>query len=316
MEKINKKLLIIDGNALIHRAYHAYPSFLSYKGTPTNAVYGFAVLLQKAIQNFTPQYVIVCFDTPTRTFRKDLYKGYQIKRPKPEENLIGQFQLVRDFLKAAHINYYEKPGFEADDLIGTISCHIHNKYIDVYILTGDKDILQLVNNHVFVITPRKGLDEITLYSVEEVVKRFSIQPNQIPDLKGLMGDYSDNYPGVAGIGPKTATQLLHQFKTVENIYKNINEVENKKTKERLITYKNDALLSKKLATILCDMDTDFNIEQSKFLNFHEDIKLFFQELQFKSLILKYFPKISEKEKKLEAKQASPKQKPVDQMDLF
>lgn len=313
---MNKKLLIIDGNALIHRAYHAYPSFLSYKGTPTNAVYGFAILLQKAIQNFTPHYVTVCFDTPTRTFRKDLYQGYQIKRPAPEDNLVGQFQLVRDFLKSAHITYYEKPGFEADDLIGTISCHIHNQNLDIYIMTGDKDILQLVNEHVFVITPKRGLDEIKLYSIDEVKKRFELLPDQIPDLKGLMGDSSDNYPGVAGIGPKTAVQLLRQFKTVENIYKNIDEVENKKLKERLVTYKDDALLSKKLATILCDMETDFDLEKTKFSSFNEDAKLFFEELQFKSLILKYFPKQSEKEKKRIDMKTTTKKKTAEQMDLF
>jgi DNA polymerase-1 len=312
---MSPKLLIIDGNALIHRAYHAYPSFLSYKGTPTNAVYGFATLLQKAIVNFAPQYVTVCFDTPARTFRKDLYKGYQIKRAAPEENLIGQFQLVRDFLKAAHIYYYEKPGFEADDLIGSITCHIQNKNVNVYVLTGDKDILQLVNDHVFIIMPRKGLDEITIYNTEQVKKRFDIMPNQIPDLKGLMGDASDNYPGVAGIGPKTATQLIHQFKTVENIYKNIEKVENKKTMERLLTYKEDAMMSKKLATILCDMDINFDIEVSKFDSFHMDTKAFFEELQFKSLITKYFPKVSEKEKKRESQKKNPK-KTTDQMGLF
>ncbi|HLL61365.1 MAG TPA: 5'-3' exonuclease H3TH domain-containing protein [Candidatus Nitrosocosmicus sp.] len=314
---MNKKLLLIDGNALIHRAYHAYPSFLSYNGSPTNAVYGFATLLQKAIQNFSPHYVVVCFDRPEPTFRKKLYTNYQIQRPAPEQNLISQFQLVRDFLDAAHITRYELAGFEADDIIGTISCHLQTKNIHVLILTGDKDILQLVNEHVSVITPRKGLEDIVIYNEEAVEKRFNIKPNQIPDLKGLMGDPSDNYPGVAGIGPKTAATLINQFGSVENIYNNLDEVKNPKTKELLIKYKEDALMSKNLATILCDMKVELNIETCEFNGYGDDLKNFFEELKFKSLIPKFFPKISVAEqKKAEQKKTIEKKDPSDQMGLF
>ncbi len=307
-----EKLLVIDGNALIHRAFHAYPAFLTHNGVPTNALYGFAVLLQKAIQNFVPQYVIVCFDTPAPTFRKELLKTYQSLRPAPAVQLVGQFALVREFLNRSHITYIEKPGFEADDIIGTIVHCPETENINSFILTGDKDIMQLVNDHVFVITPRKGLEDIVIYNPEKIQERFGLQADQIPDLKALMGDASDNYSGVPGIGPKTATNLINQFGTIEKIYERLDEVENKKTKALLEKYKEECILSKKIATIVTDVDCNFNFLATKFESFHEDVKAFFEEMEFKSLTNKFFPhKTAAKPVKKE-----PPKESVDQIGLF
>lgn len=314
-----KKLLLIDGNALIHRAYHAYPSFLSYNGMPTNGVYGFAALMLKAISNFAPQYLAVCFDRPEPTFRKKLFANYQVHRPVPEDNLIIQFELVRKFLDAAHISRFELAGYEADDLIGTIAKHKGLSDIHIYILTGDKDILQLVDDHVSVIAPKKGLDEVTLYDPVRVKEKLGVSPDRIPDLKGLMGDASDNYPGVAGIGPKTANTLMDEFGTVENIYKHLDSIANEKTKKLLIANKDNAILSKELATIITNVDFPFTVKECEFTGYDEELKDFFEEIQFKSLALKYFPKVSiNEQKKAEAIKISKEdpKKSSDQMGLF
>jgi len=188
-------LLLIDGNALMHRAYHALPPFKTKDGTPTNAVYGFISILNKAILDFNPQNVIVSFDTPVPTFRKKMFKEYQSHRPKMEDELSQQFPIVKEVLDAGHITHLEKEGYEADDVIGTISKKFHSNGDRVLILSGDKDILQLANEKVFVVTPQLGFGKQVIYSTEEVKKRFGIEPKQIPDFKALMGDQSDNYKG-------------------------------------------------------------------------------------------------------------------------
>ncbi len=293
-----KTLLLVDGNALLHRAYHALPVFKTSKGTPTNAVYGFITMLLKTKDSFKPTHIAVCFDRPEPTFRNKLYKEYQIQRPKVDDDLIVQFPVVRDFLDAAKIARLEKPGFEADDLIGTVSTKAKKAKFKILILTADKDILQLINGATAVISPHKGLTELKMYDEVEARDRLGVKPSQVADFKALMGDQSDNYKGIPGIGPKTAANLLNNFISLENIYKNINKITNEKIKNMLIAHKKDALMSKKLATIVTDVKIDLDLESCKFESYNENLKAFFEKMEFKSLVKRYFaPKNDEGQNK-------------------
>lgn len=309
-----KTLLLVDGNALMHRAYHALPDFRTKKGISTNAVYGFITILLRTREQFNTSHLIVCFDRPEPTFRKEIFKEYQVHRPKIEPSLSSQFPMIKDFLDACSIPYYEKPGFEADDIIGTIARIAEKNNFKTIILTGDKDIMQLISKHIVVASPYKGLTELKVYDEAESEKRLGVNPKQIPDLKGLMGDPSDNYKGVPGIGPKTAATLIKQYDTLENVYKNIDKIENRKTKELLLQYKDNAVLSKKLATILCDIKIKVDLESGIITDYNEKLKDFFIKMEFNSLLKRYFgidtnkPAPSKKEEK--------KSEDVNQMGLF
>src|SRR3989338_3747664 len=220
-------LLLIDGNAIMHRAFHALPPFKTKDGIPTNVIYGFFSMLHKSIADFKPNFIVVCFDTPKPTFRNKIFKDYQAQRPKISDDFITQIPLVKEALDKAGIIHLEKDGFEADDLIGTISNKYKTNQIRVLILSGDRDIQQLVDKNVFVITPKLGLSDIKIYDTAEVLNTFGLNPEKIPDLKALMGDSSDNYTGAKGIGPKTAAKLIQQFGSIKEIYSHLNEIEEK-----------------------------------------------------------------------------------------
>ncbi len=284
-------LLLIDGNALMHRAYHALPPFKTKSGIPTNALYGFLSILNKAIQDFKPFYVIVSFDTPVPTFRKKMFKEYQSQRPKMENELSQQFSTVKEALDAGRIVHLEKEGYEADDVIGTISRKFHTNGDRVLILSGDRDILQLVNDKVFVVTPQLGFSKQVIYSVEEVVNRFGIKPEKIPDFKALMGDQSDNYKGAKGIGPKTAAKLLQEYGSVENIFKNLKTIDGK-IKKMLEDHKEAVLMSHKLATILTDVDIKVDMQKTEFHGFNENLKEFLKKYEIYSLMNRMFNKKS------------------------
>lgn len=303
-------LLLIDGNAIMHRAYHALPPFKSADGTPTNVVYGYLSMLYKVVADFKPDYLISCFDTPKPTFRNKIFKDYQIQRPEIDADFIVQIPLVKQALDAAGINRIEKDGFEADDLIGTITRIFEINKFRVIILTGDKDIFQLITENVFVASPQLGLANIKIFDRSEVEKKLDVSPNQIIEFKALAGDPSDNYPGASGIGPKTASKLIHQFGTVENIYKNINQVESEKVKEVLKNEKESVYLSKKLATIMTNVDIDLNIEKLKFKNFNKKLIDFLTQYQMNTLTKRIFG-VKEIEKKEEANREKP-----DQIGLF
>lgn len=308
-----KKLLIIDGHAIIHRAYHALPPLTAKDGTPTNAVYGFFSMLHKAILDNKPYDVIVCFDTPTPTFRKKLYEGYQAKRPEMASDLSVQIPRIKELLDAAHITRMEQPGFEADDVIGTIAEKL-KKTMEVRILTGDKDILQLVDTHVQVIMPKIGLSTITEYTTESVVEKFSVTPLQIPDLKALAGDASDNYSAIKGLGPKTAVKLITQFHTVEKLFENIDKLADEKLKAKLLEHKETVLLFKTIATIRRDVEIEIPARTTDLLPYSDDLKAQFIKYQFNSLYKKYFdselPQQAVEKPKIEAK------KDESQLDLF
>jgi len=282
----NKKIIIIDGNALIHRSFHALPpTMMTKEGILTNAVYGFTLVLLKTIREFKPDYVVLTLDKKGPTFRHQEYKEYKAKRIKAPNELYEQIPLVKEIAKAFNIPIFEKDGFEADDLIGCIAKKV-DKNINKIIVTGDQDTLQLINENTKVYTMSHGLSDSVIYDIKAVKNRFSLLPIQMVDYKALRGDPSDNIPGVKGIGEKTAIELLKNFKTLDNIYKNI---ESKKIKERtkalLKEFKDDAYLSKKLATIKTDIEINFNLFNAKFGNFDQEklIKLL-SELEFKSLL--------------------------------
>lgn len=236
------RLVLIDGNAILHRAYHALPPLTAPDGSVVNAVYGFGTMLLRLIGDLKPTHVAVAFDRPKPTFRKKLFEGYQAKRPKMDEELVDQIPKVHALVSGFGIPIFEKDGFEADDVIGTIAKHAKKDGIDqVIIVTGDRDILQLVrDDKVLVYMPTKGLSQAKLYDEKAVFERMGVAPEKVPDLKALAGDPSDNYAGVAGIGPKTAVALLVKYKTLEGILK---------TKELSVGEKKSARLGRDLATI-------------------------------------------------------------------
>ncbi len=306
-----EKLVIIDANALVHRAYHALPPLSSQKGELTNAVFGFASLLIKVIKDINPDYMVACFDLPEPTFRHKEFEEYKAHREKTPEDLIVQFDKVKEVLKAFGIPIFEKPRYEADDLLGTIANLVKKtkKDIQIIILTGDLDTLQLVDDNVFVYTLKKGISDTILYDKKSVKERYGIEPNQMTDYKGLVGDPSDNIPGVSGIGQKTASSLLQEYGTLEQIYKNISLIP-KKQREKLEASKDMAFFSKQLATICQDVDINFNLKDAKFGNYDKKkVASLFEELNFFTLLsrLDLPSKKSSSEKKVVIKKTTPKE---------
>lgn len=265
-----KLFLLIDGSAILHRAYHAMPAFTTSSGLPSGAVHGFFAMLLKLLSEVKPAYMAVTFDRPAPTFRKELYVGYQAQRPVVGDELGGQFDMVRDTLKAGNIPVYEVDGFEADDVIGTIVKLVNNKLDDttVYIVTGDRDMMQLVNGRAKVLMPIKGISEMMLYDSARVKEKFGITPDEVIDYKALVGDASDNYPGVPGVGPKTAVVLLSEYKTLEGIFENIQKIEKKNPKlaKKLAEGSDQAYLAKKLARIVSDVPFVFDLDACAILN--------------------------------------------------
>lgn len=287
-----QKLVLIDGNAILHRAFHAIPPLNNKDGIPTNAVYGFFSMLFKIIGDLKPEYLIVCFDKKAPTFRKQMYVGYQAKRPTMSDDLVPQIKLVHKALDKAKIQHFEVDGYEADDLIGTIAKVAVKKNTQVIILSGDRDLLQLVNSHVLMLAPVTGITKMILFDEVKVKEKYGLNPSQIIDYKALVGDASDNYPGVSGIGPKTASGLLQKYETFENLYKHISELpENIALK--LATDAEQAALAKKLATILKDAPIKLELEKSVLSKIDEEaLKKYLGSLGFSGL-LKRMPKIAE-----------------------
>ena len=298
VKKIIKKerLILLDSHAIIHRAYHALPEFMNSRGEPTGAIYGLATMLFKIITDLKPDYIIACFDLPKKTFRHEAYDNYKAGRAKADEALVAQLIRSRDFFKALSIPMYECEGFEADDLLGTITEQLKKKKekIDIIIASGDMDTLQLVdNNHVQVYTLKKGINDIILYNEKKVFERFGFSPDKLPDYKGLRGDPSDNIIGIKGIGEKTATILISKYGTIENIYKAINKNEEDLKKlgitERVLTLlkegEEEALFSKTLATIRLDAPIVFELPRNNWKETVDknNVAEFFRGIEFKSL---------------------------------
>jgi len=283
------KLVLIDGNAIMHRAYHALPPLTTKKGEPINAVYGFVSVLLRIIKDLKPTHIAVCFDRPEKTFRKEKYIHYQAQRPEMDEFLSTQITKMHEVLDAFSIPVYEKAGFEADDVIGTLARQTQNtksgfKIDEIIIVTGDRDIFQLIDKRIKVYVPVKGLKEGKFYDIDEVRHEFDFNPIQIIDYKALVGDASDNYPGVSGIGPKTARDLIVKYKTVENLFTHLNDLP-EGVKNKLKNKKKDALFFKNLATIVTDVPVDIDVKKMGDWDIgSEDAVRLFMSYGFKTLL--------------------------------
>jgi DNA polymerase-1 len=296
-----KKLILIDGNALIHRSFHALPPLTTRKGELVNAVYGFCSILLKVINELKPDYIAAAFDLAAPTFRHIEYKEYKAKRPKAPDELYEQIPRAKEILQGFGIPVLEKQGFEADDIIGTVAKKMGKKDLETLVITGDLDTLQLINDKLKIYTLKRGLTDTIIYTKKEVRERYGLKPEQMIDYKGLRGDPSDNIPGVRGIGEKGACVLLKEFGTLENVYKNIDKIKSKSIVEKLKLNKKMAFFSKKLATIRKNVPIKINLKQldwQKHFNI-DKVKKTFEELGFHTL-LKRLPG-AEPEPKLEIK---------------
>lgn len=281
------KLVLIDGNAVLHRAYHALPPLTNKDGIQTNAVYGFVTMLLRILDNLQPTHLAVAFDLLQPTFRKQQYTGYQAKRPVMQSNLAEQIPLVHELLEKLNIEYFELAGYEADDVIGTIATDSGRGQNDVIIVTGDRDMLQLINKNIKVCVPVKGLSKTKVYDPNAVVEEFGVKPEQWVDVKALKGDSSDNYPGVRGIGPKTAQALIAKYNTLENLYSQLDKLDQfDKFAKKLAEGAEMAGLSKKLAQIKTDVPLQFDLPQTSVekINWSEGAKFMREKLGFKSLV--------------------------------
>lgn len=309
------KLLLVDGSALLHRAYHAYPPFTTKTGEIVGAVYGVASILISALESEAPSHVMVAWDLPKPTFRHEKYVGYKAQRKKADEEMVEQIPRVKEIIKTMGILQVAEEGYEADDIIGTLSATADLRFkvkgesepVDVVILTGDQDTMQLVNERVKVLTPAKGQNPPVRYGTHEVWNKYGVKPEQIVDYKALVGDASDNIPGVAGIGPKGASELLKMFGTLERMYRDIKEVQihfGELVAKKLADGRDSAMLSRDLARIVVDMPLTVTMDQMEYhgLN-NEGLKELLTELNFKSLIKRIFPgEIEEKKKKVNENQ--------------
>jgi len=293
-----KRLILLDAHAILHRAYHALPDFSSPSGEPTGALYGLAAMLTKIITDLKPDHLVACYDLAGPTFRHEVYEEYKGTRAKTDDTLIAQMDRSRDIFEAFGIPIYEKEGFEADDILGTIvekmKSELKKKEIEILIASGDMDTMQLVDKKaVQVYTLKKGINDTILYDERAVMERFGFAPKFLTDYKGLRGDPSDNIIGIAGIGEKTATILIQKFGTIEDMYKKLAKSEklflDAGIKPRIIDLlregEEEALFSKTLATIRRDVPIDFklgNKEWEEIFDFSK-IKELFAELGFRTL---------------------------------
>jgi len=265
MEKTETKdtLLLIDANSLIHRAFHALPPLKTPEGRPSGALYGLATIIIKILREKSPRYIVAAFDRPEPTFRKKEYNAYKGTRSPTVDELITQLKEAKNLLDAFGIKSIESPGFEADDIVATLASKFSkNEKLKVVVFSGDLDTLQMVEEkNVVVEFPKKGISDTSIYDREAVEERFGVKPEQLADYKGLVGDTSDNIPGVPGIGPKTAEKLINSHKNLESLYKDIEEIgiSDIKLQAKLKEFKEQAFLSKKLATLRIDVPIDVEL---------------------------------------------------------
>ncbi|WP_323704610.1 DNA polymerase I [Mammaliicoccus sp. Dog046] len=280
------KLVLIDGNSLSFRAFFALPLLTNKAGVYTNAIYGFTMILDKIIKEEEPTHFMVAFDAGKTTFRNNMYSEYKGGREKTPDELRSQLPYIRQLVESYNIKHYELENYEADDIIGTLSKQADEQKLQTIIITGDRDLTQLASKHVTIYYTKKGVTDIDHYTPTFIAEKYDgLVPDQIIDMKGLMGDKSDNIPGVPGIGEKTAIKLLKQFETVEGVYEHIDELKKSKMKEKLIENEESAKLSKALATINRDSPIEVKIDDLKLIETdnEEKIKLF-KTLEFKQLL--------------------------------
>jgi DNA polymerase-1 len=279
-------LLLFDGNALVHRAFHALPPLTQRKtGELVNAVYGFASTLLKVFADFKPTHWAIAFDRPTPTFRHEMFEEYKAQRPATPEDLKTQIKKVHQLVEAFHIPVFEIDGFEADDVLGTLSRQADEQGVETIIVTGDNDMLQAVLPRVRTLAPRRSFTDTVLYDEEAVEQKYGIKPEQLADLKALAGDVSDNIPGVPGVGEKTATRLLQQYGSLQGIYDRISDVAPSKLQDTLREYHNQAFRSKELSTIVNNVPIKLDLRNCQVSHYdRNEVARFFQELEFINLL--------------------------------
>ncbi|MGB4438255.1 MAG: DNA polymerase I [Sedimentibacter sp.] len=279
---MENKIMILDGNSLLFRAFYAMPPLKTKKGQYTNAVYGFLSMLYKLLDIYSPEYICVAFDPKKPTFRHEQYKDYKANRAKAPNELVEQFQLIRDVLEIHNIKCIEIEGFEADDVAGTFANAAEQNGSLVLLVTSDKDYLQLIDDNTKVILTKKGVTNIQEMNMQSMSEEYGISPTQFVDLKALMGDQSDNIPGVGGIGEKTALKLIQEYGSLDNIYNNIDNIKGK-LKEKLETDKMQAYMSLSLARIIRDIPIDFNMQDYKIQKpDSKKLSLLYDELEFRT----------------------------------
>lgn len=263
MRKKKKVFLIVDGHAILHRAFHALPPLTNREGQPVGAVFGFFSTLLAIIKQFSPSWLAVCLDTPAPTFRHQEFVGYQAKRPPLDKSLIPQLRVLKKILKKAGVATFARAGFEADDLIATLAHQVKKKTnAQILVFTGDKDLMQLVDQRVHLLSPQRGLSGWVIFTPKKVEEKLGVPPRLVVDFKALVGDSSDNYPGVEGIGPKTAVSLLKKYHSLENIYHHCGDF-SENMRKKLEQGREAAFLSQKLAQVVHQVPVKIDLNQAK-----------------------------------------------------
>lgn len=287
---MGKKLVLIDGHSILFRAFYGIPDLTTSKGEHTNAVLGFLNILYKILDEENPEYLVVAFDTHHPTFRHEMFSEYKgTRKPMPEE-LREQVPVMKEVLRAMKVSVIEKPGFEADDVLGTLATRAEKEGYQVSLVSGDRDLLQLASNKIKIRIPKtkRTGTEIEDYLAADVEEKYNVTPKQFIDLKGLMGDSSDNIPGIPGVGEKTAAKLIGEYKSIENLYEHVDELPAGKVNTTIKENKELAFLSKKLATICTDCDLELRIEDAVLGDlYNEDVYIWFKNLEFKNLLSKF-----------------------------
>lgn len=316
------KLLLVDGSALLHRAYHAYPPLTTRQGVTVGAVYGVASMLVSALEEAQPTHVVVAWDLPQPTFRHSLYVAYKAQRPKAEAEMVEQIPLVKDVIESMGLTQVAQAGYEADDVIGTLASNAcdnartnqpTNERTEVVILTGDMDLTQLVSEKIKVLTPPRGRIPAKLYGVQEVREKYGVTPKQIVDFKALIGDPSDNIPGVRGIGPVTAAKLIQEYGDLDAVFAAVNstiKAQNSKLAEKLIEGRDSAYLSRDLSRIECGMKLEVKEEELEYGGIErEEFREILEQLNFRSLVRRVW-------KDMNSEQRTMSNENENQMGLF
>ena len=280
-----ERLMLLDGNGLIYRGYFALPPLTTSKGELVNAVFGFCSIVLRGIQDIRPDYVAVAFDLPGPTFRHERFADYKATRVRMPDDLRDQFPKVREVVKALRLPVYELAGFEADDVIGTLTVEAEARGLDTTIVTGDLDMLQIVSDHVRLMTTRSGVENTILYDPARIHERFELLPSQMIDYKALKGDTTDNIPGVPGVGEKTAAKLIREFGDLDSVYARLDEVKPDKLREKLADHREQVLLGRELSTIIRDLPVALDLDAARLGDYdREEVIRLFREYEFRSLL--------------------------------
>jgi len=311
----NKTLVLIDGNAAMHRAYHGVNKNFNptWNNMPVGMVYGFASTLLHTIDHFRPDLLVVTFDTKEKTFRHEMDEAYKAQREKAPDDFYAQIPLLDELLSAFALPTLKLPGYESDDIIGTLAVRAEEEF-QVRIISGDLDFTQLVNERIRLVKFAGKIDQSPEYGPAETLARYGVTPAQMIDFKAITGDSSDNYKGIAGVGPKTAEKLMKSFKSLDGIYENLDQIESDKIRQKLINQKDYAYHCQKLAEIHKEVPVEFNFDQS--FNFApESTVAFFEKMGFRALVGRYQRLVRNYSNPLSAK-TTQKQPQEEQLSLF